>query len=80
MAKYKPDVNSSIEETVFDGHDNPSPLLEIVEQQIAKQAKGNVTVYIENIRDISALRNVLKVSHFNPYIIYSFQNKIIRYG
>jgi hypothetical protein len=54
----------SIEETVFDGHDNPSPLLEIVEQQIAKQAKGNVTVYIENIRDISALRNVLKVSHY----------------
>ena len=64
MAKYKPDANSSIEETVFDGHDNPSPLLEIVEQQIAKQAKGNVTVYIENIRDISALRNVLKVSHY----------------
>jgi hypothetical protein len=37
---------------VFDGHDNPSPLLEILEQQIAKQANGNVTVYIENNRHL----------------------------
>ncbi|CAG2238126.1 unnamed protein product [Mytilus edulis] len=60
-SKYKPEPNNSIEEALFDGHDNPSPLLEIVEQFVAKQAAGNVSVYIESIRDISALRNILKV-------------------
>lgn len=48
-------------EQLFGGADNPSPLLEIVEQELAWRAEGNVDVYIENAKDVNALRNVLKI-------------------
>ena len=49
-------------ELLFGGSDNPSPLLEIVEQELAWRAEGKVDVFIDGTRDISALRDVLKVS------------------
>ena len=57
-ATYK---HENADELLFGGADNPSPLLEIVEQELAWRAEGNVDVYIENAKDISALRNVIKV-------------------
>ncbi|XP_060568332.1 uncharacterized protein LOC132726934 [Ruditapes philippinarum] len=57
-ATYKHD---NADELLFGGADNPSPLLEIVEQELAWRAEGNVDVYIENAKDISALRNVIKI-------------------
>ena len=53
----------STEELIFGGADNPSPLLEIVEQELAWRAEGKVDVFIDGPRDVSALRNVLKVIH-----------------
>ncbi|XP_061198096.1 uncharacterized protein LOC133206181 [Saccostrea echinata] len=58
---YKPNPNTSIEEEVFGATDNPSPLLQIVEQEIAMNVSGNVSVVIDRYKDISALRSVLKV-------------------
>ena len=49
-------------ELLFGSGDNPSPLFEIVEQELAWRAEGEVQVFIDGNRDISALRNVLKVS------------------
>ena len=46
---------------LFGGADNPTPLLEIVEQELAWQANGTVHVYIDGNKDVSALRNSLKV-------------------
>lgn len=49
------------EELLFGGADNPSPLLEIVEQELAWRAEGKVDVYIETAKDINALRNTIKI-------------------
>ena len=57
-ATYKKD---NTDELIFGGADNPTPLLEIVEQELAWRAEGKVDVFIDGLRDISALRNVLKV-------------------
>lgn len=57
-ATYK---HENAEELLFGGADNPSPLLEIVEQELAWRAEGKVDVYIETAKDINALRNVIKV-------------------
>ena len=61
-ATYKRD---NTEELIFGGADNPSPLLEIVEQELAWRAEGKVDVFIDGLRDISALRNVLKVARMH---------------
>ena len=57
-------TRDNTEDLIFGGGDNPSPLLEIVEQELAWRAIGNVDVFIDGLRDISALRNVLKVQSF----------------
>lgn len=57
-ATYKHD---NVDELMFGGADNPSPLLEIVEQELAWRAEGNADIYIENAKDINALRNVIKI-------------------
>lgn len=59
--KYKPDSFQTNEELVYDPMDNPSPLLNILEQEMAMRVSGNVSVYIENNGDISRLNQILKV-------------------
>lgn len=61
---YKPDETKSVEEKLFAVEDNPSPLLEIVSQELAIRAVGTVRVFVDNYRDIMVLRNVLKVKTF----------------
>ena len=51
----------STDELLFGGSDNPSPLLEIVEQELAWRAEGKVNVFVEDAKDINAMRNVIKV-------------------
>ncbi|KAL4222201.1 hypothetical protein ACF0H5_018238 [Mactra antiquata] len=57
-AKYS---HKNTDDLLFGGGDNPSPLLEIVEQELAWRAEGHVDVYVENAKDVNALRNVLKI-------------------
>lgn len=52
---------NNVEELIFDAAANPSPLLEIVEQELAWRAEGTVSVFIDGMTDITALRNVLKI-------------------
>lgn len=47
-------------EAVF-GVDNPSPLFDIVEQELAYRAEGHVDVFIDGTKDIFALSNALKI-------------------
>lgn len=61
MTKYKPGSSQTNEELVYDPMDNPSPLLNILEQEMAMRVSGNVSVYIENNGDISRLNQILKV-------------------
>lgn len=60
-ARYYPDPQKSLERELFSADINPTPLLELVAQEMAFRAKGKVTVYIEAEKDTYALRNVLKV-------------------
>lgn len=46
---------------MFGATENPSPLLQIVEQEIAMNVSGNVSIVIDHYKDISALRSILKV-------------------
>ncbi|KAL8573315.1 hypothetical protein ACOMHN_032777 [Nucella lapillus] len=60
-ARYYPDPKKPLERALFAADVNPTPLLEVVTQEIAYRAKGKVTVYIENDGDTHVLRNLLKV-------------------
>lgn len=62
-AKYRVNPENSVEEKLFNNEDNPSPLLELVGQELAMQTSGIVKVYIDTLGDISRIRNVLKVSN-----------------
>jgi hypothetical protein len=61
-ARYYPNPQKSLERQLFAADVNPTPLLEVVAQELAYRAKGKVTVYIEADSDIYSLRNILKVS------------------
>lgn len=60
-ARYYPDPSRSLERALFSSDINPTPVLEIISQEVAYAAKGKVKVFIEAEKDIYALRNVLKV-------------------
>ncbi|XP_052773072.1 uncharacterized protein LOC128211950 [Mya arenaria] len=53
-------VNNT-EELLFGGADNPSPLLEIVEQELAWRAVGEVDVFLESAKDVNSLRNTIQI-------------------
>lgn len=71
-ARYYPDTKKSLEKALFAVNRNPTPLLELVSQEMAYRAKGKVILYIEDEKDIYALRNILKVRHkeSESYYIY----------
>ena len=64
-ARYYPNPKKSLERALFSADINPTPLLELVAQEMAFRAKGKVRVYIEAEKDTYALRNVLKVRRCN---------------
>ncbi|XP_056020825.1 uncharacterized protein LOC125651534 isoform X3 [Ostrea edulis] len=59
--KYKPDPGKTNEELVYDPMDNPSPLLDLLEQEMAMRVSGNVSIYIERNGDISKLNHIIKI-------------------
>ncbi|XP_061168900.1 uncharacterized protein LOC133178168 [Saccostrea echinata] len=59
--KYKPKPSETNEELLYDPADNPSPLLDILEQEMAMRVSGNVSVYIESNGDVSKLNHILKI-------------------
>ncbi|XP_041349226.1 uncharacterized protein LOC121368556 [Gigantopelta aegis] len=58
---YRPNITSSQEFMLFSSEQNPVPILELVEQEMAYRASGKVKVFIEEDKDVSSLRHVLKV-------------------
>ncbi|XP_029651547.1 LOW QUALITY PROTEIN: uncharacterized protein LOC115224777 [Octopus sinensis] len=60
-SKYNVEESETVEELLFGGDDNPSPLLEILEQELAMRASGKVIVFLETDKDVDVLRNVLKI-------------------
>ena len=60
-SRYFPDPKKSVEERLFTVEDNPSPLMEIVSQEMAIRASGTVRVFLETERDVATLRSLLKV-------------------
>lgn len=66
------------EELLFGGADNPSPLLEIVEQELAWRAEGQVEVYIQDAKDINSLRNTIKVGENSVLKCEVLDEKILR--
>ncbi|KAK3093306.1 hypothetical protein FSP39_013914 [Pinctada imbricata] len=59
--KYKPDPSKSSEELIFDPGNNPTPLLDLLEQEMAMKASGNVSVYIEKDTDMSSFYHLIKI-------------------
>ncbi|KAK3092278.1 hypothetical protein FSP39_000651, partial [Pinctada imbricata] len=59
--KYKPDSRNENVEYIFDPGSNPTPLLHILEQEMAMKASGNVTVFIEKDTDISSFEHLIKI-------------------
>ncbi|XP_060074378.1 uncharacterized protein LOC132554096, partial [Ylistrum balloti] len=59
--KYRPFDDKSIEEMLFGPSDNPSPVLDMLEQEMAYRVRGHIRVYIETNDDLSALEQVLKI-------------------
>ena len=63
MATYQLFDNRAQEERLYDGRTNPSPLIDLIEQDMAMRAEGEVHVYIDYERDITALKRVIKVRY-----------------
>ncbi|XP_062572080.1 uncharacterized protein LOC134234049 [Saccostrea cucullata] len=59
--KYKPKSSETNEELLYDPADNPCPLLDILEQEMAMRVSGNVSVYIESNGDVSKLNHIFKI-------------------
>ncbi|XP_013386059.1 uncharacterized protein LOC106155672 [Lingula anatina] len=59
-ATYRPE-NNDIEKRLYSGAENPSPIMDLLEQVMAMRASGHVRVYIERDTDLSALHNVIKI-------------------
>ena len=62
MSSYRPDSDRAMEVRLYEGTNNPSPIIDLVEQEMAFRAQGVVHVYIEYEKDLSALKKVVKVS------------------
>ena len=62
MSSYRPDSERAMEVRLFEGTNNPNPIIDMVEQEMAFRAQGKVHVYLEYERDLSALKKVVKVS------------------
>ncbi|XP_041378411.1 uncharacterized protein LOC121390613 [Gigantopelta aegis] len=60
-SRFRPNATSSLEFMLFSSEQNPTPVLELVEQEMAYKASGKVNVFIEEDNDVSSLRQVLKV-------------------
>ncbi|GAB1602281.1 uncharacterized protein LOC115224777 [Argonauta hians] len=70
-SKYSISGSTTVKELLFDGEYNPSPLTEILEQELAMRASGNVSVFIEADSDVGVLRNVIKILLvYNPKVQY----------
>lgn len=59
--KYRPFADKNIEEMIYGPVDNPSPVLDMLEQEMSYRVKGHIRVYIETKDDLSALEQVLKI-------------------
>ncbi|XP_013422213.1 uncharacterized protein LOC106182108 [Lingula anatina] len=59
-ATFRPYKND-IEMRLYSGAENPSPIMDLLEQVMAMRASGHVRVYIERNNDLSALHNVIKI-------------------
>lgn len=51
-----------MEVRLYDSTNNPSPIIDLIEQEMAMRAEGEVHVYVEYERDLSALKKVVKVT------------------
>jgi hypothetical protein len=60
MSTYRLFEDKAQEERLYDGRTNPSPLIDLIEQGMAIRAEGDVHVFIDYERDISALKKVIK--------------------
>ncbi|XP_014775101.2 uncharacterized protein LOC106872581 [Octopus bimaculoides] len=60
-SKYNVKESETVKELLFGGDDNPSPLMELLEQELAMRASGKVIVFLETDKDVDVLRNVLKI-------------------
>ena len=60
--QYNPEVGSSETALLFDPSDNPMPIFNLLELELAMRSEGNVSVFVEDMDDIAALDDVIKVS------------------
>lgn len=62
MSTYRPDSDRAMEIRLYDANTNPSPIIDLIEQEMAMRAEGEVHVYLEYERDLSSLKKVVKVT------------------
>lgn len=58
--QYPIKKNSSIEERLYGHSDNPLPIIQQLEEELAYKAQGEVNVFIESENDLSSMRPIIK--------------------
>ncbi|OWF42248.1 Protein hedgehog [Mizuhopecten yessoensis] len=58
---YQPNLDNDVEEALYGPADNPLPVLDLLEQEMAMSASGVVKIYLESKDDLSALLPILKI-------------------
>jgi len=69
FSTYPVHADKAQEERLYEGRTNPSPLHDLIEQEMANRAEGEVNIFIDYERDIPALKKVIKnLMVFNPKV------------
>ena len=61
LSRCLTDSDRAMDVRLYEGTNNPSPIIDLVEQEMAFRAQGVVHVYIEYEKDFSALKKVVKI-------------------
>ena len=60
--KYNSSVDESIEFQLYSEHNNPLPLMDVIDEIFAMSLTGTVNVYINDHNDVTAMEDVLKAA------------------
>ncbi|XP_033731554.1 uncharacterized protein LOC117321197 [Pecten maximus] len=58
---YQPNSDNDVEEALYGPSDNPLPVLDLLEQEMAMSASGVVKIYLESKDDLNALYPIIKI-------------------
>lgn len=58
---YRPDPTKSVQEMIYSSEENPTPIVQILDEIYAINAKGRVNFFVAGEADIVSMKKALQV-------------------